>query len=161
MAGVSPPSPSLLALIGVYTKIGILGFGGGYAVLAFIRSEVVDKHGWQSAEQFDHVVEMTAFAPGPTTSNVLAAIAFRLHGWKGMVLGSIAALWPSFVLIMILAAVTRVLHNPWLSGALHGIEHKARAFPFPGEAGRGSSGWRHLGRPMFFLFVRIFSNLPS
>lgn len=65
---------------------------------------------------------MTAFAHGPATSNVLTAIAFRLHGWKGMVLGSIAALWPSFVLIMILAAVTRVLHNPWLSGALHGIE---------------------------------------
>lgn len=122
MPGTSPPSRSLLALLGVYTKIGILGFGGGYAVLAFIRSEVVDKQGWQTAEQFDHVVEMTAFAPGPTTSNVLAAIAFRLHGWKGLVLGSIAALWPSVVLIMILAAVTQVLHNPWLSGALHGIE---------------------------------------
>lgn len=122
MSGVSPPSLSLLALIGVYTKIGILGFGGGYAVLAFIRSEVVDRHGWQTAEQFDHVVEMAAFAPGPTTSNVLAAIAFRLHGWKGLVLGSVAALWPSVVLIMILAAVTQVLHNPWLSGALHGIE---------------------------------------
>ena len=121
-APVRRPRPTLLALIGVYTKIGLLGFGGGYAVLSFIRSEVVDGHAWIDAEQFDNVVEMSAFAPGPTTSNVLAAIAYRLQGWKGLVMGTIAALWPSFLLIMLLAVATRILHNPWLTGALHGIE---------------------------------------
>ncbi|MCY0907280.1 MAG: chromate transporter [Sulfobacillus thermotolerans] len=121
-APVRRPRPTLLALMRVYTKIGILGFGGGYAVLSFIRSEVVDGHAWIDAEQFDNVVEMSAFAPGPTTSNVLAAIAYRLQGWKGLVMGTIAALWPSFLLIMLLAVTTRILHNPWLTGALHGIE---------------------------------------
>jgi chromate transporter len=115
-------APTLMSLIGVYTKIGILGFGGGYAVLSFIRAEVVEKHGWVRGVQFDHMVEMTAFAPGPTTTNLMASIAFRLQGWKGLALGSAAVLWPSFVLILILAEVTSVLHNPWLSGALHGIE---------------------------------------
>ncbi len=115
-------SATMRKLVLTYTKIGILGFGGGYAVLSFIRQEVVEHHGWQSAEQFDHVVEMSAFAPGPTTTNVLAVIAYRLRGWKGLVAGAMAVLWPSFILILILAKVTQVLHNPWLSGALHGIE---------------------------------------
>lgn len=114
--------PRLITLLGVYTKIGILGFGGGYAVLSFIRSEVVTNHRWLTDLQFDHVVELASFAPGPTTTNVLASVALRLRGWKGMILGFIAAIWPSFVLILVLADVTQVLHNPWLSGALHGVE---------------------------------------
>ncbi|MCY0881760.1 MAG: chromate transporter, partial [Firmicutes bacterium] len=95
---VSTSPPSLTALMSVYMKIGILGFGGGYAVLSFIRTEIVTEHAWLSGSQFDHVVEMTAFAPGPTTSNVLASIAYRLHGWRGLIFGITAALWPSFLL---------------------------------------------------------------
>lgn len=113
---------SLLSLVGVYTKIGTLGFGGGYAVLSFIRSEVVEKHAWITSAQFDQIVEMSAFAPGPTTTNVLAAIAMRVKGTKGLVAGFIAAIWPSFLLILGLADATAVLHNPYLTGALRGIE---------------------------------------
>lgn len=113
---------SLLSLLGVYTKIGTLGFGGGYAVLSFIRSETVEKHAWITASQFDQIVEMSAFAPGPTTTNVLAAIALRVKGTKGLVFGFLAVIWPSFLLILGLADATAVLHNSYLTGALRGIE---------------------------------------
>jgi chromate transporter len=118
----SSATPSFKKLIQVYSKIGLLGFGGGFAVLAFIRSEVVDRQQWLTASQFDQMVEMSAFAPGPTTTNVLAAIAYRLLGWRGLVLGTIAVLWPSFLLILGLAKVTAVLHDPWITGALRGME---------------------------------------
>jgi chromate transporter len=116
------PKVSLLSLLAVYTKIGTLGFGGGYAVLSFIRSETVEKHAWITPQQFDQIVEMSAFSPGPTTTNVLAAIAMRLKGTKGLILGFFAVIWPSFLLILGLADATAVLHNPYLTGALRGIE---------------------------------------
>jgi chromate transporter len=114
--------PPLSELAKVYVKIGILGFGGGYAVLAFIRDEVVERHQWLDATQFDHVVEMASFAPGATTVNVMAAIAYRLNGWRGLVLGTVAVLWPSFLLVAALARLTAVLHVGWVEGALRGVE---------------------------------------
>ncbi|MCY0863624.1 MAG: chromate transporter [Sulfobacillus sp.] len=120
--GVTSSPVSLGRLLAVYTKIGLLGFGGGYAVLSFIRSELVDQHHWIPAEQFDHVVEMASFAPGATTINVLAALAYRIHGFIGMVAGTIAVLWPSFLLVVGLARLTAALQNPVLLGVLHGME---------------------------------------
>jgi chromate transporter len=114
--------PTLAELVKVYGKIGILGFGGGYAVLAFIRTETVERQRWITAAQFDHIVEMMSFAPGATTINVMAAIAYRLNGWAGLVAGTVAVLWPSFVLILLMARLTAVLHSPWLAGALKGVE---------------------------------------
>jgi len=122
VAKTPPDKVTLWRLVAVYTKIGTLGFGGGYAVLAFIRSEIVTKRQWITQAQFDEIVEMSAFAPGPTTTNVLAAIALRLEGTKGLVLGFLAVIWPSFVLILGLADATMVLHNSYLTGALRGIE---------------------------------------
>lgn len=106
----------------MYGKIGILGFGGGYAVLAFIRTETVERQRWITAAQFDRMVEMMSFAPGATTINVMAAIAYRLNGWRGLLAGTAAVLWPSFVLILLMARLTAVLHSPWLAGALKGVE---------------------------------------
>lgn len=120
-----PPSsstPGLIALMAAYSKIGLLGFGGGFAVLAFIRQELVARRGWLTAEAFDQVVEMSALAPGATTTNVLAAIAFRLQGSRGLAVGTAAVLWPSFLLILLLAKLTQVLANPWIAGAMRGIE---------------------------------------
>lgn len=114
--------PDLRELVTVYGKIGILGFGGGYAVLAFIRAEVVTSRAWMTDEQFDHIVEMTAFAPGATTINVMAAIAYRLLGPAGVAVGALAVLWPSFLVILALAAATAVMRQPWLVGALRGVE---------------------------------------
>ncbi|MCY0909931.1 MAG: chromate transporter [Sulfobacillus thermotolerans] len=115
-------TPTLKQLIQVYMKIGLLGFGGGFAVLAFIRSEVVDRNRWITPDQFDHMVEMSAFAPGPTTTNVLAAIAYRLMGWRGLIVGTCSVLWPSFLLILVLAKLTAVFNDPWITGALRGME---------------------------------------
>jgi chromate transporter len=120
--GGEPPAPRLGQLLQAYTQIGLVGFGGGYAVLALIRTELVVRRGWISEQRFDHIVEMTAFAPGAATVNVLAAVAYRLLGVRGMVLGTAAVLWPSFLLILGLAAGTSVLHAPWVVGALRGME---------------------------------------
>ncbi|MCL6564615.1 MAG: chromate transporter [Firmicutes bacterium] len=112
----------LLPLILAYSKIGLLGFGGGYAVLSFIRQELVERRGWLSRHEFDEMVEMAALAPGAVTTNVLSAIAFRRAGTAGLLAGLLAALWPSFLLILLLAQVGALAHNRWVEGAYRGLE---------------------------------------
>ncbi len=113
---------TLLDIAKVYMKIGILGFGGGYAVLSLIRSEIVEHHQWLKNEQFDHILEFTAFSPGATTINVMTAIAYRLRGFGGVLIGLVSVLWPSFLLIMGLASALPLLHARWIQGAFIGVE---------------------------------------
>jgi chromate transporter len=112
----------LLPLMLAYSKIGLLGFGGGYAVLSFIRQELVERRGWLSRREFDEVVEMAALAPGAVTTNVLSAIAFRRAGSAGLMAGLLAALWPSFLLILLLAQLGTLAHSRWMEGAYRGLE---------------------------------------
>jgi chromate transporter len=114
--------PELLPLMLAYSKIGLLGFGGGYAVLSFIRQELVERRAWLTQHEFDEVVEMAALAPGAVTTNVLSAIAFRRAGPAGLLAGLLAALWPSFLLILLLAQLGTLAHNPWVEGAYRGLE---------------------------------------
>lgn len=52
-------------LILVYLKIGMFGFGGGYAMLSLIQYEVVDHHHWLTLQQFTDVVAISQMTPGP------------------------------------------------------------------------------------------------
>ena len=54
-----------LQLLYVYLKIGILGFGGGYAMLSLIQADVVDRYGWISLQEFTDIVALSQMTPGP------------------------------------------------------------------------------------------------
>lgn len=105
-----------------YLKIGAIGFGGGYAVLDLIHSELVEKHRWLTEQRFQNMVALSEMAPGALTVNLLAGIAYRLGGVKAMVLATTALILPSFVLIIILAGLFFAWqNNPVVKGALQGL----------------------------------------
>ena len=52
-----------LKLIWAYLKIGLFGFGGGYAMLSLIQREVVDS-GWISSQMFTDIVAISQMTPG-------------------------------------------------------------------------------------------------
>ena len=54
-----------LQLFYVYLKIGIFGFGGGYAMLSLIQADVVDRYGWISSQEFTDIVAISQMTPGP------------------------------------------------------------------------------------------------
>ena len=54
-----------LQLLWVYLKIGMFGFGGGYAMLSLIQHEIVDIHHWLTPQQFTDVVAISQMTPGP------------------------------------------------------------------------------------------------
>jgi chromate transporter len=121
---LEPPSggPGWRNLARTYLKIGAIGFGGGYAVMNLIHSELVEKHRWLTEQRFQNMVALSEMAPGALTVNLLAGIAYRLGGVKAMVLATTALILPSFVLIIILAGLFFAWqNNPVVKGALQGL----------------------------------------
>jgi chromate transporter len=121
---MNPPSgiPWLWNLARTYLKIGTIGFGGGYAVLDLIQSELVEKHRWLTEQRFQNMVALSEMAPGALTVNLLAGIAYRLGGVKAMIIATTALILPSFILIIILTGLFFAWQNdPIVKGALQGL----------------------------------------
>ena len=65
-------------LILVYLKIGMFGFGGGYAMLSLIQYEVVDHHHWLTLQQFTDVVAISQMTPGPIGINSATYVGYAV-----------------------------------------------------------------------------------
>ncbi|MGO9374342.1 MAG: chromate transporter [Syntrophobacteraceae bacterium] len=115
-------APARRDIIWTYFKIGALGFGGGYAVLDLIHSELVVKRKWLSEEGFEDMTALSEMAPGALTVNLLAAIAYRIGGVWAMIAATAALLLPSFVLIIALAGLFLAWqNNPVVQSAMKGL----------------------------------------
>ena len=78
-----------IKLILTYLKLGLFGFGGGYAMLSLIQQEVVQRHGWISLSEFTDIVAISQMTPGPIGINSATYIGYTITG--GSVLGAVAA----------------------------------------------------------------------
>jgi len=124
-AGPDPAAPGRHGwreVAAVYLKIGTVGFGGGYAVMNLIHDELVTRRGWLTEERYENMLSLAELAPGALTVNLLAVIAYRLGGWRTMLLATGALILPSFVLILLLAGVLLAWQaTPVVHGALEGL----------------------------------------
>lgn len=88
-----------LELFWVYFKIGLLGFGGGYAMLSMIQFEVVEKHSWMTMNEFADVVALSQMTPGPISINCATYVGYQVGGIFGSLLASFSIVLPSLVLL--------------------------------------------------------------
>ena len=65
-----------LQLFLIFSKIGIVGFGGGYAMLSLIQDDVVTKEGWLSAAEFTDIVAVSQMTPGPLGINMATYVGY-------------------------------------------------------------------------------------
>ena len=87
-----------LQLFYTFFKIGLFGFGGGYAMLSMIQGEVVTRYGWVSSQEFTDIVAISQMTPGPIGINAATYVGFTS---TGSVVGSvIAVVLPSFILML-------------------------------------------------------------
>ena len=99
-----------LRLIWAYLKIGLFGFGGGYAMLALIEREIVGP-GWISGQMFTDIVAISQMTPGPIGINSATYIGYvapaeyseafssPVFGILGSVLCTLVVVLPSFVIV--------------------------------------------------------------
>lgn len=99
-----------LRLIWSYLKIGLFGFGGGYAMLALIEREIVGQ-GWISEQMFTDIVAISQMTPGPIGINSAtyigyvvpgeysAAFSSPFFGILGSIICTLVVVLPSFILV--------------------------------------------------------------
>src|SRR5205807_10521475 len=83
-----------------FLKIGITGFGGGFAVLSQIRSVVVRERGWLGEHDFIEALALGQSLPGTSAGNAVTYLGFRLRGWRGATVSLLGFILPS-MLVMI------------------------------------------------------------
>lgn len=90
-----------LQLFYTFFKIGLFGFGGGYAMLSMIQGEVVTHYGWLSSQEFTDIVAISQMTPGPIGINAATYVGFTSTGsvW-GSVIATFAVVLPSFILML-------------------------------------------------------------
>jgi len=95
-----------LQLLISYLKIGLFGFGGGYAMLSLVRHEVVEKNSWITGGEFTDIVAVSQMTPGPIGINSATYIGYTVTGsiW-GSVIATIAVCLPSFIIFLCIARV--------------------------------------------------------
>lgn len=90
-----------LQLFYTFFKIGLFGFGGGYAMLSMIQGEVVTRYEWLSPQEFTDIVAISQMTPGPIGINSATYVGFTATGsiW-GSFIATFAVVLPSFILML-------------------------------------------------------------
>lgn len=111
----------MLELFLTFLKIGAVSFGGGYGMIPLITEEAINTFGMTEAEvlNFIAVAEST---PGPIAINIATFIGSSQYGFVGALLATLGVVLPSFIIILIIAAVMRnLLKYAGVQGFLQGV----------------------------------------
>lgn len=110
-----------LELFGVFFKIGLFGFGGGYAMIPLLEGEI-STHAWLPVREFADIVAISQMTPGPIMVNAATYIGYRVAGIFGSAVATFGVSLPSLVLVMLVAHSIRVFkESVGVQGILYGI----------------------------------------
>ena len=94
-----------LELVVAFFKIGIMTFGGGYAMLPMIQREVVEKRGWATEEEILNYYAIGQCTPGVIAVNTATFIGDSRKGVIGGFLATFGVVLPSLIIISVIAAL--------------------------------------------------------
>ena len=90
---------TILKLFITMFKGGLFTFGGGYAMIAVLEHEFVEKNGWIDKDEFYDMLAVAESTPGPIAINSSTFIGYRLAGVLGSIFATIAMCLPSLIII--------------------------------------------------------------
>ncbi len=113
---------SLWSLFLAFAKVGVMTFGGGYAMLPMLEREVVTNHNWTTSEQMLDYYAIGQCTPGVIAVNVSTFIGYKKRGILGSIVATFGVIFPSIVIITALASVLKVFQdNIYVKKAFEGI----------------------------------------
>ena len=102
-------TPTLGGLFLSFLKIGTVGFGGGLAVIAQIRTLAVQQRHWLTEQEFASGFALAQTLPGTAAGNVATYVGLRIRGWRGATVSIAGFILPSMLMMILLAILYRHL----------------------------------------------------
>jgi chromate transporter len=95
----------LLQLYWIFFKLGIVNFGGGYALLPLLQKELVEKYKWATDEEIIDYYAIGQCTPGAIAVNVSTFIGYKIKGILGGIIATIGFISPALFIIFLIATV--------------------------------------------------------
>ncbi len=106
-----------LELFLAFFRIGLFSFGGGYAAVPLIQSEIVDGHKWLEMSQFADLITIAEMTPGPIAVNSATFVGQQIAGLPGAIVCTLGCIMPSFLIVLLLLRKTKIGPIPIIFGS--------------------------------------------
>jgi chromate transporter len=118
---------SLGSIALTFLKLGVVVFGSGYVLLAFLKTDLVDRLHWITQTQLVDAITAGQVTPGPVFATA-TFIGYLLRGWPGAAVATAAIFLPSFFMAGMVGAFAGRIRKSRLAGAiLDGVNAAALA----------------------------------
>jgi chromate transporter len=94
-------------------KVGLIGFGGGNAMVTLVKHEVVDIRQWMTIEQFQEMLGVSYAVPGLSAGKLAAFVGWEQAGALGMLAGLVGIWLPGMIFMMALFYFLRNFNDTW------------------------------------------------
>ena len=113
---------TLWELFLAFARVGVMTFGGGYAMIPILEREIVDRHGWATEEELMDYYAVGQCTPGVIAVNTATFIGYKVAGTAGGIAATLGVIFPSVVIITIIAGIlTNFAEVPAVKSAFAGI----------------------------------------
>ena len=113
----------LLDLFLTFAKIGLFTFGGGYAMIAMIEHNCVERKGWITHDEMMNVTVIAESTPGPIAINCATFTGYKKAGFSGAVAATLGMVVPSFTVIFLISKLLdNFLELTLIANAFRGIK---------------------------------------
>ena len=152
-------------LLTSFFKVGILTFGGGYAMLPILQREVVERRGWITEDEVLDCYAIGQCTPGVIAVNTATYVGYRRRGVPGAIAATVGIVLPSLIIITIIASVLRNFADyPAVVHAFAGIRVAVAALVVQAVVKLGRKGVKGaLGIGIFaasLIIMTVFSISP-
>ena len=111
----------LLYLFLEFLKIGLFTIGGGYAMIPLIKETVLN-YSWLTEEEFTNLIGICESTPGPIAINMATYVGSTQAGILGSLAATFGVVLPSFVIIVLIAAVFhKFTSNKYFKNFIKGV----------------------------------------
>ena len=90
-----------------FAKVGVMTFGGGYAMLPMLQREIVERRGWATDEELTDYFAIGQCTPGVIAVNTATFVGRKMGGIAGGIAATLGVVFPSLVIITLLATVLK------------------------------------------------------
>ena len=113
----------LRELFAAFAKVGVMTFGGGYAMLPILQREIVERRHWATEDELMDFFALSQCTPGAIAVNTATFIGQKQRGAAGGAAATLGVVFPSLVILSALAGlIAQISRWTWVQNAFAGIQ---------------------------------------